>query len=435
MQSLFSLCAVVYLLIYAFESVIRYGLYNIGASNAILLRDGLIMGPLALLLVAQAARTRVHPAFYAFGAIVGLHGVIGALNLHSQFAAIYGAVLLLNVLFGFIAAQSLVLPTRRVVILLGVVWVASVVAVVLDKFFVTFPWTGLETHIGGIAVDVSRGWDISDGFDKRAAGFTRSSISAAMLLPTIALIIALRMRSYLLRMAMLVTTVAAVFMTTQKGAVAAIAAVTLILGTPSFMRYRLLCWAALAFAIVDVGLPIFTSGLLINNSGGVFSLASFGMRINDTWPEAWRWITDNNLFPFGVGLGGIGGAQRFYAQDFFNPSDNLFIYLYANFGVMTFVYLGWALWQAWHQPPETQSIAITPLAILVYMLGYGAALSMLEDQVSELFFGASVGMLWMLRQMVAAKPWANPYWAPPKLRYGPAITYQPVRPLPAADLP
>ncbi|HUN40888.1 MAG TPA: hypothetical protein VMU81_11395 [Acetobacteraceae bacterium] len=435
MQRLFSLCAISYLMIYAFEGVIRYGLYNIGASDAILLRDGLILGPLVLLLVAQVARTRVHPAFFAFGAIIGLHGLVSTLNFHNVFPAMYGAVLLLNVLFGFIAARSLVLPNRRVVLLLGTVWVISVVAVVLDKFFVTFPWTGLETHIGGISVDVSRGWDISDGFDKRAAGFTRSSICAAMLLPTIALIIALRIRSYLLRTLMLFMTVAAVFMTTQKGAVVAIAAVAMILATPRFMRYRLLCWAALGFAILDVALPIFTYGLMVTSNGGVFSMASFGMRIADTWPDAWRWISDHNLFPFGVGLGGIGGAQRWFAPDFFNPSDNLFVYLYANFGVLTFFYLGWALWQAWHQPPETQSIAITPLAILVFMLGYGAALSMLEDQVSELFFGASVGMLWMLRQMAAAKPWANPYWVPPDLRYGPAITYKPVRSLPAADVP
>ncbi len=102
--------------------------------------------------------------------------------------------------------------------------------------------------------------------------------------------------------------------------------------------------------------------------------------------------------------------------------------------MLTFFYLGWALWQAWHQPPETQSIAIIPLAILVFNLGYGAALSMLEDQVSQLFFGASVGMLWLLRQMAAAKPWANPYRASPT-HYGPALTYQPKHPAHAMDLP
>lgn len=413
MQGLFTLCAVSYLLIYTFEGFIRYCLYNVGADSAILLRDGLIIGPLLLLLAAQAFRTRVHPAFLAFGAIVALHGIIGMLNLHSLLPPVYGAMLLINVLFGFIAARALILPVRKIMLLLGLVWAVSVFGVVLDKFFVNFPWTGIETFVGGISVDVSRDWEVGDGAAKRAAGFMRSSISAAMVLPILALIIAPRIRSYLPRMLMLAATVGAVFLTTQKGAVVAIAAVALILATPGFMRYRLLCWAAMGFAFLDVALPIFTSGLLMNDNGGVFSFASFAMRISDTWPDAWRWIGNNDLFPFGVGLGGIGGAQRFYAQDFFNPSDNLFIFLYANFGVFSLVYLGWMVWQGVRQPPDTQALAVTPLSILVFNLGYGMALSMLEDQVSQLFFGASVGMLWMLRQMAGAKPWADPFRGAP----------------------
>ena len=133
MQRLFTLCAVAYLLIYAFEGVIRYGLYSVGANSVILLRDGLILGPLLILLVAQACRTRVHPAYFVFAAIVGLHGIISTLNFHTALPAIYGAMLMVNVLFGFIAARVLVLPSRKVVLLLGTVWGISVVVVVLDK--------------------------------------------------------------------------------------------------------------------------------------------------------------------------------------------------------------------------------------------------------------------------------------------------------------
>jgi len=341
-----------------------------------------------------------------------------------------------NVLFGFIAARTLVLPGRKVVLLLGLVWLASAVGVVLDKYMFTFPWTGIETHIGGISVDVSRGWDINDSVAKRAAGFTRSSISAAMLLPTLALVIALRMRSYLLRMLMLCATIGVVFLTTQKGAVLALAVVTMVLATPAIMRYRLLCWTAVAFAATDVALPIFTGGLLATDNGGVFSLASFAMRITSTWPDAWRWIINNDLFPFGVGLGGIGGAQRFYAQNFFNPSDNLFIFMYANFGVLALLYLGWMLRQALLQPPDTRVVAITALALLAFNLGYGAALSMLEDQISQLFIGASVGMLWQLRQIADAKAWGNafrsaPFIFPAALTYrGPRSQTQPMPELP-----
>ena len=128
----------------------------------------------------------MHPAFFVFAGIIALHGTIATLNLHSTLPAIYGVKLLVNVLFGFIVARQLIQPARRLAWLFAVVWLISVVGVLLDKFVYTFPWMGLETNIGGIQVDVSRGWDIDSGFDKRAAGFFRSSISAAMLLPILA---------------------------------------------------------------------------------------------------------------------------------------------------------------------------------------------------------------------------------------------------------
>jgi hypothetical protein len=413
MQAFFTFCGIAYLLIYTFEGVIRYGLYSVGHDNLILLRDGLIISPLLLLLAMQTFRLHIHPAFCAFAGIVAVHGAIATFNLGTTLPAIYGTKLLINILFGFIAGRQLTQPSRRMLLLFAAVWLISVTGVVLDKFVYTFPWMGLETHVGGIQVDVSRGWDIDSGPDKRAAGFTRSSISAAMILPILALIIAPRVRSLVFRFILLATTTVAVALTTQKGALVAVAAVSMIMCMPNWSRYWLLCIACIAFAVVDVALPAVTAGLLIPDSGGVFSLASFAMRISLTWPEAWQWVWHNEVFPFGVGLGGIGGAQRFYAANFFNPSDNLFVFLYANFGVLSLLYLGWVATLGRRLPREIQPMAIPALAVLAFNLGYGAALSMLEDQMSALFIGASAGMLWQLHQMARAGSWSNPFSGEP----------------------
>jgi hypothetical protein len=400
---------VIYISIYAFEGAVRYGLYSVGHDDAILLRDLLMVVPLGLLFAAQVLRGRLHPAFAAFAVVIAVHGAIAIFNLGSYVPAVYGAKLLINVLFGFIAARELLNPGPRTMTILVVIWVASITGVMLDKFLYTFPWTGLATHIGGIKVDISRGWDIEDSFDKRAAGFTRSSISAAMLLPILATIIAPRIRNGILRMLMLVITVGAVFLTTQKGAVVAIAAVTVILCAPKWSWYGLLCFAGLMFALLDVALPVLTAGLLMPQSAGVFSFASFAMRITLTWPEAWTWIANHNVFPFGVGLGGIGGAQRFYAPNFFNPSDNLFVYLYANFGVLGLVYLGWVAGLGPRLPRLVRPEALQALAVLAFILGYGAALSILEDQMAALFVAAAAGMLWQLRQEVFVRSWSDSY--------------------------
>jgi hypothetical protein len=422
MQRLFTVAVVVYIMIYAFEGAVRYGLYSVGHDDAILLRDLLMVVPLALLFVAQALRGRLHPAFAVFAAVIAVHGAIAIFNLGSYVPAIYGAKLLINVLFGFLAARELLNPGPRTMTIFVLIWAASITGVMLDKFVYTFPWTGLETHIGGIQVDISRGWDIEDSFDKRAAGFTRSSISAAMLLPILATIVAPKIRSVVLRFLMLTITVGAVFLTTQKGSVIAIAAVTFILCAPRWSWYGLLCLACVMFAMLDVALPVLSAGLLMTQGAGVFSFASFAMRITLTWPEAWQWIANHNVFPFGVGLGGIGGAQRFYAADFFNPSDNLFVYLYANFGVLSLAYLGWFAALGPRVPPIARTEAFQALAVLAFILGYGAALSILEDQMAALFIAAAAGMLWQLRQEVFARGWSDSYYGNWLRRARPSMT-------------
>jgi hypothetical protein len=423
MQALFTFCAVIYVLIYAFEGAIRYGLYNSGMDSLILLRDALVTAPLAVLFVGQVFRMSLHPAFFVFAAIVALHGGIAAANLHTTLPAIYGAKLLMNVLFGFIAAGSLAQPSRRVLWLLGLLWVATVAGVVLDKFVYTFPWMGLKTHIGGVQVDVSRGWDIDSGFDKRAAGFTRSSISAAMLMPTLALLIAPRIPNVVVRFLLLAVTAGAVTLTTQKGALIAIAVVGTILCLPVWRCYPLLRAACIAAAVLDVAVPALTAGLLVPGDGGVFSFASFALRISNTWPDAWRWIQNNEIFPFGVGLGGIGGAQRFYAQNFFNPSDNFAIFLYANFGIFGLGYLGWACLVSRGLPGRLQSPAVPALAVLTFNFLYGIALSMLEDQISAMFIGAAAGALWQLREFMLGRRGSDLFRGSVARRYIPNMSF------------
>mgnify|MGYP001791944578 CR=1 FL=1 len=229
-----------------------------------------------------------------------------------------------------------------------------------------------------------------------------------MRLPTLALIIVPRVRGIVTRFLSLSVTVAAVVFTTQKGSLVAAGVVAVILCAPAWSRYTLMCYACLMFAILDAALPLLTDGLLMSQgSGGVFSFASFAMRISLTWPGAWRWIMHHDIFPFGVGLGGIGGAQRFYAANFFNPSDNLFVFLYANFGLFAVLYLGWLSWLPHGLPRRLQPPAAAALAVLAFNLGYGAALSMLEDQMSALFIGASGGMLWQLHQAARQRRWVE----------------------------
>jgi hypothetical protein len=414
LASLFTICGALYIVIYACEGPIRLFLHQHGADDMILLRDLLMFFPLGLLLVAQAFRTRIHPAYFVFIALMSLHGAIIYAGQHSGLAVVYGCKIYVNLLFGFIAARQLCEPGRHVTKLLSLVWLVSVTGLVLDKYVYTMPWVGIEQNIGGIQVDVARDWFIS-GADKRAGGLMRSSIFAAELMPILTIILACKTQRYLLRAALLGIGLFSVYLTTQKGALGAMAAVSaaLLFSSEPRRQYKLLCAAALLFALLAVGLPIFSINLLVDyQNGGTFSISSLLLRIGSTWPQAWRWITDNEIFPFGVGLGGIGGPQRFYALDWFNPADNIYIYLYANFGLLALVYLAWALRQMF-VPNEYRGAAIVALALLVFQLGDGIVLSVLEDQMASLSIGAAVGLLWQLHQRARDGAWADPFQGKP----------------------
>ncbi|MBC7799192.1 MAG: hypothetical protein H7Z10_01100 [Gemmatimonadaceae bacterium] len=396
--------AVFYLAIYALEAPVRYALYLGGKDWAILGRDVLIFGPLALIVAAQALRGQLQPAFPVFAVLLAFHALVLMGTIGSTVGVVYGVKILVNLLLGFLLASLLVSPGRVVLRVFMVLWCLTLVGVLLDKFVLTFPWTGIRTVIGDLNVDVSKDWSIQDSFSRRVAGFTRSSISVAAFLPVLAIVLMCATRNTLVRSGIAVASVVAVFLTTQKGALLAFVPVVLLLLWPGAGRLALLRGGCVAFLLLMVGLPYLTSGLIMPSGGGVFSVSSFAMRIEDVWPDALHWIERRGLWVFGVGLGGISGGQRVYAPDHFNPADNMGLLLYAYFGVFALLYLGFVMALVLRRVTGMDGRVTPALAIVMFQFGYGAVLSIIEDQSASLFLGAAVGVLWLETRRAPSVP-------------------------------
>jgi hypothetical protein len=394
LAQLFVFCALWYLFAYATEAPIRYVLYLAGADNMILARDALIIGPLVLLFVARALRLNAQPLFLTVGILFLFHSIVLLGTIGSFKGAAYGVKILINLLFGFLVAGSLIAPGRRTFRVLAAIWLLTLIGILLDKFVVTFPWTGIKTIVGDLNVDVSKDWMVQDTLAKRVAGFTRSSICVAVFMPPLTMVLLSRVRHWLLRGFILAIAMGAVFITTQKGAIVAFAPVAAILCLPPAWRLGLLKFACLGFMALAIVLPLLTFGLRMEHGTGVFSTESIFLRIVYTWPQAWDWINRHQMLVFGVGLGGIGGPQRFYAPDNFNPADNVFILMYAYFGVFALAYLLAVAILVTRRTTGDKQKAVTATAVLAFAFGYGAVLSMLEDQSAPLFIGAALGVLW-----------------------------------------
>jgi len=229
---------------------------------------------------------------------------------------------------------------------------------------------------------------------RRVAGFTRSSISVAAFLPALTIIVMSRTRSWLLRAFLAAVSVGTVGLTTQKGAIIAFIPIAGVLCLPFAYRLKLLRLGCICFMIIAVSLPFLVMELHMAHGTGVFSTESVYLRIAYTWPQAWQWITHHSMLVFGVGLGGIGGPQRIYAPDNFNPADNVALLLWAYFGIFAIVYLLVIVYLVLRPVTGSQERAVTATAILAFIFGYGAVLSIIEDQSAALMLGAALGVLW-----------------------------------------
>ncbi len=393
--TVFAICGILYLWIYAVEAPIRYGLFLVGKDSLILLRDGLIIGPLAFLCAAQAMRLQLHAIFLLSGCLLAFHGLVLMGTVGSFSGAVYGAKVLMNLLFGFFAASLLISPGNRMLKVMMAIWLVIVIGVCLDKFLLTFPWTGIKTIIGDLNVDVSKDWEIQDPLARRVAGFTRSSIAVAAVLPCLTIILLCRMKGRLQRVVMALLALGAVFLTTQKGSLIAFVPIAAILCLPSSVRrLNRLRGCFLVFLVIAVALPLLTSDLHMDHGNGVFSTESLYLRIAYTWPDAWQWINHHQMLWFGVGLGGIGGPQRLYAPDSFNPSDNIIVLLYAYFGVFAIFYGALICFLVLRPITGSRERVEAAVAVVAFAFGYGAVLSVIEDQSASLFLGAALGALW-----------------------------------------
>jgi hypothetical protein len=171
--------------------------------------------------------------------------------------------------------------------------------------------------------------------------------------------------------------------------------------------------------LAAVALPLLTYSLHMSHGTGVFSTESIYLRLEYTWPQALQWIDSHHMLLFGVGLGGIGGPQRIYAPDSFNPADNLFILMYAYFGVFALFYLAAVCFLVLRTVTGSETNAATAnaataIAVLAFAFGYGMVLSMLEDQSAPLFIGAALGVL--MRETRQSLPFAFPQTVVPPER-------------------
>ncbi|MFC7052620.1 O-antigen ligase family protein [Hansschlegelia quercus] len=418
----------IYIALFASEGVVRWVLNMFGADPLIFLRDAMIFGAIGLIVLRRFMNHRGAPLVVGTVAVLALHGMIGYFNMRGLSPVIAGAKPFLSLIIGAYCADRLFRPKRWFIVFLSVLFVASVIAGGLEKYFVEWPWVGLKADIGGQAVEISRDWQIG-GADKRAAGLARSSAHLSGLLSCVGILLFFIARSMFVRLLIAVMTTVGVFWSTQKGTLAGVIVIfTVAMVFPKRAAIPALKWTMLILLLLMIGLPLMLPGYIMPSGDiSVFSLQSFYDRAARMWPDAWAWYAQKSVPFFGVGLGGIGYAMRMYSPDaafyvtnfaayepyYLNSADNMFVYLYVQFGVMSLLYIGLIAFYALRQRSAYDQTTTAALAMLAFIFAYGVVANVIEDQISCLFFGAAIYILFRNVTQDAREP-SHVVATPPK---------------------
>lgn len=396
----------------AFDGVLRYVCTTVSLPQLAYLKDGVMLALLGLCAVRAAARLRTHLVVLAAFGIMIYGVVVGLLLGASPVAVAFAVKMFLPFVAGYIAMADGFLDSRWFVRLYRGLVPCIAVGVLLDLVLV-FPWSGLSYDFAGLTLEASREWT-TFGL-QRPAGFGRSSFESAIALYTLFVLrfglrqdgntnrAGLFARSYDVLLAVL--SIAAMAATTSKTSILALGFLGASLLLKAAMSHRLPLFgsaarfslaivmaSALMMSLSPFFIPERTAGRLddtLSEYGLVPKLLfqSLVERAQDVWPRAAHSMSRPLLTVTGRGLGGVGAAQLYFAPDQYNPADNIHVYLWLSFGMVIVVLLVAGLVVLIGRLPRAPATDLALVSFLATILAFGATLNVIEAPMLMLGLG------------------------------------------------
>ncbi|MGO4503976.1 MULTISPECIES: hypothetical protein [unclassified Dyella] len=386
-----------FLIFEVLQGPLRYYLSEIGGVVLAYAPKGLMALAFFFLLIRTLWTLRLDKTVMGTLAGFSVCALVGLYFTHGIGQPVMGLFALMPMLFGVIAEPAFSRLGERSLRYALVLWLCVAVGVGLN-FFHSMPWTGFTYQLGDAEVEVSRDWSYFGV--ERIAGFARASFEAAMQLLFLGLVCSILVRSKLIALIVWISTGILIAVTTTKTTLGLYFFLTMLLplmvprAAPSIVKRVVGPIVPWIMALIGVLLPAST---LVSKIGASFAnqdsgtlLVSFGMRLAQMWPDTFTLIFKHGNAILGRGLGGIGSAQKIFEPDLYSPADNLYLYLYAVFGVFALLLI-WVFTRAVSRLKFTGNRMSTLFWFLgVSILMEGWTVSCIEGGTTALATGLTV---------------------------------------------
>jgi len=323
-----------------FGGILRYYLTALGAPWAVYVPKLLIVLAYFGLVLNAFFKARISRSVLGVLMLFAIFLLLGVYFTQSWIQPAFGVFVLLPLLFAVLAEPALSRLGQRIVPYAAALWLSVAVGVIYD-YLADVPWVGLTYDLGSAEVEAARSWT-AFGVE-RVAGFSRASYEAAGHLLFLALPLVILGRRKSLKWVVWLATGMLIVLTTTKKSVGVYLFLALLLpamgaGFVSASTKKVIAIVCpILVVLVGIALPVSTLivdyRLDFNSFLSKFLFASFEERLVRTWPEGFNLVATHGHILLGRGIGGIGVAQKYFESEIYTYADNLYLYLYATFGV------------------------------------------------------------------------------------------------------
>ncbi len=409
------LLIIAWFLLQATDGALRYLFVAAGFPFLAYAKDTILLAVFAYFILLTIARFAVNRTLLILFVLLLFGLIVGIANGLSFGQVAFGAKIYLPFLVGFMAILLLEVDPSSFSRLFHIVVPVILLGLILN-LLITVPWSGFEYELAGTSIEGSREWG-TFGLS-RLAGFGRSSFATAtdlyvlIMLYFISIARGYRARgriSRLIDILWVILAIVGIFLTTSKSSIFAILLLLIVYGAIRLFRSRLggplrTGLKALMFVLFLYGIvppiisrisPSFITDHLQSDNMIVMALSlSYIDRMENMWPAAYSLVHGGMTYVVGRGLGGIGTAQLYFEPAAYNPADNLYLYLFVQFGlVILAAFVIWLLVRIYRlNADRADQLALT--LFLLSLLAFAATMNVIES--SPLMM--SLGMLLAIEQ-------------------------------------
>lgn len=374
----------IFFIFQSFTGIIKYYFTNYNITLLIYVPNILMIMYIVLHFYKIFYTLKISKTFFLILSIFFIATLNSLFYIQNIYQILFGYYIFIVMFFGFLAYDIFKKDIHSYISFITILLLIINLGVILNVYY-EYPWTTINYMIGNMEIESAK--KLTYFGENRYAGFGLSSYSTASIILVLSALVLSFTKKPLNIFLIWLSSFISITITTSKAPIIAITIIGIILIIKKILfKYRLANLFIYLLVLIGIFLPFSTYFVKYKFTNSEILFASFSDRLANTWPNVFHLLEHHGSLIFGRGIGGIGTSQKNFEVLLYNPGDNLYMFLYGNFGLFFIFFVLFYLIKLTNIDKKTNYGFFIYLYSIVLFVN-GISISTLELSIFSLIFG------------------------------------------------